>query len=441
MAAPTVPAAPVIGVVAGLVLAAGEGQRLGTPKAVIEVDGERLVDRAVRTLRDGGCRDVYVVLGAAPTEVPGATVVLNGDWRTGMASSLRSGLSALPEDADAVVVALVDQPGIGPTVVARLVERMRSGSPLVVATYGGKQRNPVGIARPLWQDVAAQASGDVGARAFIAGHADLVTEVECGDVADPADIDTADDLRAHRGRRTGSARFEQLAWSETPMGPVSLRRRRHPSLQVDVYEAKLGEEFLMSSLFTVAEVELARLGLAELPAGRDLDVLVGGLGLGYSARAVLDDRRVRSLVVVEAVADVIDWHQRGLLPDTVGLATDPRVRLLHGDFFAQAAATAGWDPTGPGRRFDAVLVDIDHTPDHLLHPSHAGFYTEAGLRALARHLNPGGVFALWSDDPPDEAFGDTLASVFPRTQAQVVTFDNPLTGGQSANTVYVAVRT
>jgi spermidine synthase len=225
------------------------------------------------------------------------------------------------------------------------------------------------------------------------------------------------------------------------MGEISLRRRLEPSLNIDVYEVKLGDEFLMSSLFTVAEVELADLGLAELPPGRDLDVLVGGLGLGYTARAVLDDRRVRSLVVVEAVADVIDWHQRGLLPDTAGLATDPRVRLLHGDFFAQTAAAAGWDPLEPGRRFDAVLVDIDHTPGHVLHPSHAGFYTEAGLRALAGHLSPGGVFALWSDDPPDEAFGATLASVFPRTQAHVVDFDNPLTGGMSANTVYVAVRT
>ncbi len=129
------------------------------------------------------------------------------------------------------------------------------------------------------------------------------------------------------------ARFEELAWRETSMGAVSLRRRREPVLDVDVYEVKLGHEFLMSSLFTVAEVELARLGLARVE-GDQLDVVVGGLGLGYTARAVLDDPRVRSLVVVEALADVIEWHNRGLLPDAAGLTSDPRVRLVQADFFA-----------------------------------------------------------------------------------------------------------
>ena len=235
----------------------------------------------------------------------------------------------------------------------------------------------------------------------------------------------------------GRARFEELAWSETPLGAISLRRRRDIALDVDVFEVKLGEEFLMSSLFTVAEIELARLGLAELAAA-DLDVVVGGLGLGYTAQAVLDDRRVRSLTVVEALGEVIDWHERGLLPDTVGLAADPRVRLVNGDFFAMVGTRAGLDPVTTGRRFHAVLVDIDHTPRHVLHPSHATFYTPEGLRRLARHLNPGGVFALWSDDPPDAGFRAVLAEVFVRHQAHVVTFPNPLTGADSANTVYVA---
>lgn len=232
------------------------------------------------------------------------------------------------------------------------------------------------------------------------------------------------------------ARFEELAWRETPMGAVSLRRRLEPSLDVDVYEVKLGDEFLMSSLFTVAEVELARLGLAR-SSSPDLDVVVGGLGLGYTARAVLDDPRVRSLSVVEALGEVIEWHEGGLLPDA-GLASDPRARLLQGDFFAMVDAAQGFDPVTPGRRFHAVLVDIDHTPRHVLHPSHAAFYTPAGMRRLRRHLQPGGVFALWSDDPPDADFKAVLAEAFAGVEAHVVPFPNPYTSEESANTVYVA---
>ena len=233
-----------------------------------------------------------------------------------------------------------------------------------------------------------------------------------------------------------SARFEELDWAETPMGPISLRRRLEPTLQVDVYEAKLGDEFLMSSLFTAAEIALARLGLGGLP-DTDLDVVVGGLGLGYTAQAVLADPRVRSLAVVEALGEVIAWHRRELLPDVVGLAADPRVRLVHGDFFAMVESGAGFDDELPGRAH-AVLVDIDHTPRHVLHPSHAAFYTADGLGRLVPHLQPGGVFALWSDDPPDAEFDALLAEVFTTAEAHVVTFPNPLTGGESANTVYVA---
>ena len=232
-------------------------------------------------------------------------------------------------------------------------------------------------------------------------------------------------------------RFEEIDWRETPIGAISLRRRLDPVLNTDVYEVKLDDEYLMSSLFTVAEVELARLALAEL-SGADLDVAVGGLGLGYTAAAVLDDPRVRTLTVIEALDEVGSWHRRGLLPLAARLTGDRRTRLVRGDFFASVNEPAGLDPEHPGRRFDAVLVDIDHTPRHVLHPSHAAFYTPAGLRRLAAHLRPGGVFALWSDDPPDEPFTATHAEVFPTVRAPVVTFANQLTGGESANTVYVA---
>jgi spermidine synthase len=236
-----------------------------------------------------------------------------------------------------------------------------------------------------------------------------------------------------------SVYFEELDFRPTPMGVLSLRRRRQLSTGVDVYEIKLGDAFLMSSLFTVAEIALARLGLAALQR-QNLDVVVGGLGLGYTAQAVLEDTRVRSMIVVDALAEVIEWHQRGLLPLGTQLTGDARCRLVHGDFFAMSASAAGLDPQTPRRRFDAVLVDIDHAPANLLHPSHATLYRPDGLRKLAEHLHPGGVFALWSNDPPDDAFTAVLAGAFASSQAQVVTFDNPLQGRDASNTVYIGIK-
>lgn len=232
-------------------------------------------------------------------------------------------------------------------------------------------------------------------------------------------------------------RFEELDYQPTPIGAVSLRRRYDPQFDTEVYEIKLDDDFLMSSLFTVGEVELARLGLAAC-AGGELDVVVGGLGLGYTALTVLEDVRVRSLVVVEALDAVIDWHRRGLVPAGIVLAADPRCRFVAGDFMALNAAPSGFDPQMPGRRFDAVIVDIDHSPEHLLHTSHAGFYQPAGLAQLAGHLLPGGVLALWSNDPPDQAYLAVLTEAFATAEATVVTFDNPLQGRTATNTVYLA---
>jgi spermidine synthase len=234
------------------------------------------------------------------------------------------------------------------------------------------------------------------------------------------------------------ARFEELDWQQTPIGEISLRRRVEPTLGVDVYEVKLGDEFLMSSLFTVAEEELARLGLAQARED-NIDVLVGGLGLGYTAAAALADPRVSELVVVDAVAPVIDWHRRELLPDTAGLASDPRVQLVEGDFF-QLIAQHGPITAPTPTKFDAILLDIDHSPAHVLHPSHAGFYSTEGLASLLQHLTPDGVFALWSDDPPDDDFSGRLGEVFAAVESHVVEFPNPLIRGTSANTVYVARR-
>jgi spermidine synthase len=236
-----------------------------------------------------------------------------------------------------------------------------------------------------------------------------------------------------------SVYFEELDFRPTPMGALSLRRRRQLSTGLDVFEIKLGDEFLMSSLFTAAEIALARLGLAALERP-ELDVVVGGLGLGYTAQAALEDARVRSLIVVDALAEVIEWHERGLLPLGPNLTADSRCRLIHGDFFAMSHSIEGLDPQTPRRRFDAVLVDIDHSPSNLLHARHAAFYQPEGLRKLAGHLHPGGVFALWSNDPPDESFTAALASVFAASEAHVVAFDNPLQDRDASNTVYIGVK-
>jgi spermidine synthase len=231
--------------------------------------------------------------------------------------------------------------------------------------------------------------------------------------------------------------FEELDYRLTPIGALSLRRRRELSLGIDVFEIKLGDEYLMSSLFTASEIALARLGLAEL-SGSGLDVVVGGLGLGYTAQAVLAHAAVKSLLVVEALDAVIDWHRTGLLPLGPLLTKDPRCRFVLGDLFALADSKEGFDPDEPARRFDAILVDIDHSPDFLLNPPNAAFYQPEGLKRLASHLQPGGVFGLWSNELPDEAFTERLSAVFAEARAERVTFHNPLQNRESTQTVYLA---
>ncbi len=184
---------------AGVLLAAGGGSRLGTPKAVVELGGRRLADRGADLLRDGGAEPVIVVLGAARVDVPGVLAVHNPDWATGMGSSLAAGLRAVPEDCAAAVIALADQPLIGPGVVRRLIAAYRAGAEVVAAAYDGKPRNPVLLARRHWPEVLATAVGDAGARPFLHAHPELVTAVECGDIGSPDDLDTPGDLARLRG--------------------------------------------------------------------------------------------------------------------------------------------------------------------------------------------------------------------------------------------------
>jgi spermidine synthase len=233
--------------------------------------------------------------------------------------------------------------------------------------------------------------------------------------------------------------FEELDYQKTPLGEISLRRRAEPRLDGKiVYEVKLGDEFLMSSLFTTSEIQLARLGLAALE-GSGLDIVVGGLGLGYTAATVLENPAVTSLMVIEVMEPVIDWHRRGLVALGKELTSDPRCTLVHADFFDLAGASgSGFDPTDPTRLVHAVLLDIDHSPSHWLKPGNSAFYTAPALRNLADKLHPGGIFGLWSNDPPDDEFTHLLESVFQSAQSHIVTFPNPYTGGESSSTVYLS---
>lgn len=173
----------------GLVLAAGAGRRFGGPKAVVDLRGERLVDRAVELLRSGGCERIVVVSGAIELDVPGADVVHNPDWPTGMGSSLRVGLTAAGDDD--VVVVPVDMPWLGADSVRRV---MAADASLAVATYGGTRAHPVLLGATHLDAIITTATGDAGARHYLREHSHLVAEVPCDDTGSPRDIDHSGDL-------------------------------------------------------------------------------------------------------------------------------------------------------------------------------------------------------------------------------------------------------
>lgn len=234
--------------------------------------------------------------------------------------------------------------------------------------------------------------------------------------------------------------FEELDFQATPFGEISLRRRSEPRLDHKIiYEVKLGDEFLMSSLFVEAEEQLSTLGLAALrAAGFDaqLNVVVGGLGLGYTALTALNDDAVEQLRVIDVMQPVIDWHRQGILPIGDVLAVNQRCKLIHADFFAVACdEQAGFLDDEP---VHAVLLDIDHSPNHWLNDSNADFYSAASLHKMASKIIKDGVFGLWSNDLPDKEFVTHLESVFSTVEAHIVRFDNPYSGADSTNSVYIA---
>ncbi len=236
--------------------------------------------------------------------------------------------------------------------------------------------------------------------------------------------------------------LEELDWQQTPLGDISLRKRSEPRLDHQlIYEVKLGDEFLMSSLFVEAEEQLATLSLEKLKHNghtQHLSVVVGGLGLGYTAVTALRDSAVQNLRTIDVMQPVIDWHRKGLLPVGDVLETDARSCLIQGDFFEIAtAATGGFIDQ---EKVHAVLLDIDHSPGHWLNEANQSFYNQSSLALMADKLLDGGVFGLWSNELPDPKFIELLGTVFTDVEAQIVRFPNPYSGGESTNSVYLAAK-
>ena len=230
--------------------------------------------------------------------------------------------------------------------------------------------------------------------------------------------------------------FKELDVQRTSLGELVLRRRESISRPGQiVHEVTLDGEFLMSSGVNDSEVALAELGLAGLE-GEGWRVMVGGLGLGCTAAAVLQHPEVGHLTVVEYLEPVLRWHLQGLVPLGPQLLADPRCEFVHADFFEHVRSP----PSAGGDRCDAILIDIDHSPQSWLQPANAAFYGTAGLESLAAHLKPRGTLALWSADPPPQRFLDEVRGVFQSAECHAIRFYNPFVGEEDCNTILVARR-
>lgn len=227
--------------------------------------------------------------------------------------------------------------------------------------------------------------------------------------------------------------FEVLAYEPTPLGVICLRRRELLSRPgTIVTEITLDHELLMSSHLTASERQLARLAL-DLHGGGALRVLIGGLGLGYTAREVLDapPRQVAHVEVVEYLPQVIQWFQGGLIPLAADLMADERLHVVQGDIFARLAGPR------PPVRWDLILIDVDHSPDEPLGDANAAFYTEAGLRRAGEHLAPGGILAVWSY-APHAPFAEALRRVFREVRVEPVTVFNDLVHEEQTDWLFLA---
>lgn len=232
--------------------------------------------------------------------------------------------------------------------------------------------------------------------------------------------------------------YEELDFRKTALGELVLRRRHVPGLTDEpIYEIMLGNDLLMSSLLNESEIALSNLGIGAIGDGI-FDVLVGGLGLGYTAWAALGFERVRSVTVIELLPEVIEWHRRGMVPLGAELSSNERCRLLQGDFFVLASDPSVRDLLHPERGYGAILVDIDHAPDSWLDASSQSFYREGPIARMTGMLQPGGVFALWAAGKADTKFETLLTPIFESVEVHEIEVFNPMIDDDMTDTIYVA---
>lgn len=221
--------------------------------------------------------------------------------------------------------------------------------------------------------------------------------------------------------------FEVIGHTESPLGVFILRRRTAPV--PDVIELTLEHQFLMSSAVTVSERELATRAIA-MHGGSDLDVLIGGLGLGYTSKAALDSDRVARVEVVELIQGIIGWVASGVIPLGHELMADPRFHAIQGDVFERLRRP-------PTRTHDLLLIDVDHSPDERLGESSDSFYAHGNLVLAAQHLKPRGVFAVWSTSA-NPAFEAELRKTFDDVRVEPIEFFNETVGQQETNWLFLA---
>ncbi len=227
-----------------------------------------------------------------------------------------------------------------------------------------------------------------------------------------------------------ASKIEILAYQPSPLGTLCLRRRELLSQPgTIVTEVTLNHEFLMSSLYTDSEQALARIAI-EMHGGSELSVLVGGLGLGYTAHEALKSDCVALVEVVEFLPQVIDWLSQGLVPLSEELLGDGRLRVVRGDIYQRLAES-------PSQRFDVILIDVDHSPDDPLGDESDGFYTAAGLHAARGHLADNGVLAVWSY-AESSPFADALREVFDEVRVEAISYDNELVDERPTDWLFFA---